>query len=83
MERRVNTTNLFLELSERGIRTIFTEEADGGVVVELKRLGDNRFIGVARGDTFEGALATIIFRLAGDSKLLKETLTPFDGLSRL
>ena len=81
---RIDTEELLIELHKKGIDTEITPK-QGKITVELTNTGDNTTIGVAKDETLEKALSTIIRRLVDDSKMLKEqtNILPFNGLSRL
>lgn len=84
MERRLDTEELLVELQERGIDVNITlQQTD--YVVQFTNVKDNIILGIAKSNTLEGAITTIIRQLADDSKFLKEkvNVTRFDGLSQL
>lgn len=84
MERRLDTEELLVELQERGIDVDITlQQTD--YVVQFTNAKDNIILGIAKSNTLEGAITTIIRQLADDSKFLKEkvNVTRFDGLSQL
>ena len=80
---QINENQLLMELFEKGIDTEITPN-NGLITVELTNVKDNSIIGVAKDETLEKALSTIICRLVDDSKQLKKSnIIPFNGLSRL
>lgn len=79
----MNKNQLLMELFEKGIDTEITPN-NGLITVELTNIKDNSIIGVAKDETLEKALSTIIRKLVDDSKKLKKSnIIPFNGLSRL
>lgn len=79
-----NQEILLMELFEKGIDSDISTKA-GKITIELTNRQDNTIIGVAKDETLEKALSTIIKRLVDDSKRLKETsnVLPFEGLTKL
>jgi len=70
MNKRIDTDELLIELFESGIDADIQVKHDG-FIIELSNLKDNSVIGVAKGETMEKALVSIIRKLSDDSKDLK------------